>query len=535
MLFKKNSDKYTLTKWYKLFTTSTLFTASLFGLIGITAIPLDDNIGHHLMITAFLMGLSAASNTSLGKDSRLDTIYSTILIAPLVVGMMLENTQIYWLTSILILFAYGSKLLINIHSLKLQEQINKQKERINRVRQTLKEKENLMYHFTQEAPIAILSYNKNLKITDANNALLKLLKLKRQEILGLSALSVPDKRIVQTMQKSIETGSGIYQGPYRSLRNLDLWVEAICFSTKDQNKIVTGGICVIHDKTNEHNALKILEFNSKHDQLTLLQNRRGLYAEMSNILQHEKHHTHYSVLFYLDLNKFKYINDSLGHKIGDATLVAVANRLSLELPDNSVISRFGGDEFIIIAPYVVNKKALIDQPVQLFINKLKTIFAEPFMINDIKMTVQTSVGIVIIEPKDSNIEEIIRHADIAMYQAKKNRHNHISYYDIELDNERKKLFTLQHDLVFAAENRQLELYLQPIVSIDNDHVIAAECLIRWKHPEFGLLSPQDIIPTATETGAISDITWWILEEICKKIYRLKEKKDMETLIYLNQH
>ncbi|NKQ41091.1 MAG: EAL domain-containing protein, partial [Sulfurovum sp.] len=156
--------------------------------------------------------------------------------------------------------------------------------------------------------------------------------------------------------------------------------------------------------------------------------------------------------------------------------------------------------------------------------KLKTIFAEPFMINDIKMTVQTSVGIVIIEPKDSNVEEIIRHADIAMYQAKKNRHNHISYYDIELDNERKKLFTLQHDLVFAAENRQLELYLQPIVSIDNDHLIAAECLIRWEHPKFGLLSPQDFIPTATETGAISDITWWVLEEICKNIYRLKEKK-----------
>jgi EAL domain-containing protein (putative c-di-GMP-specific phosphodiesterase class I) len=138
------------------------------------------------------------------------------------------------------------------------------------------------------------------------------------------------------------------------------------------------------------------------------------------------------------------------------------------------------------------------------------------------LSIKTSLGIVIIEPNSTNIDEIIRYADIAMYQAKKSHANYTSYYDTALDEERKKIFTLQHDMLYASEKGELKVYLQPIVTLRDDTLFAAESLLRWDHPTLGFLPPSEFIPIAIETGLIADITWWLIEEICKYIHALKE-------------
>ncbi len=509
-----------------------MLTAFLFGILGILTLPYDTNIEHHLFIIVLLLSLSSGASTSFAIDHRLSIQYSIVIILPLIVALMTYGTPTYWFISMVMLTYIGSKVLLTVQSLRQEQKIIQQKTQIDKVQQALKEKQNLIYSFVQEAPMAIFSYSSELEIIDANSALLQLFNSSRKEIIGLNIASLPDNRALQTMKNALDSGSQVYHGPYCSKKGLELWVEIICFPFNDEHGHSIGAVGIINDKTKEHTALKKLKFNAVHDHLTSLLNRRGLKEYMGTFIQQEKHQTFYSLLFYLDLNKFKYINDSLGHKAGDELLISISNRLMLLTKEGYIISRLGGDEFIVLSPFATKEMRDLENISEACIRRIKEVFAKPFVLNGINLSMQTSIGIVVIAPKNLDIEEIIRHADIAMYQAKKNRNNHISYYDLELDKERKDLFVLQHDLSFAIQYDQLKLYLQPLASIQNDTLIAAECLIRWEHPKLGLLAPSNFIPTAIETGAISDITWWVIEEVCKEILKLK-KEGLWNLRYIS--
>jgi diguanylate cyclase (GGDEF)-like protein len=239
-------------------------------------------------------------------------------------------------------------------------------------------------------------------------------------------------------------------------------------------------------------------------------------------MKEEKHQRFYSLLVYLDLNKFKHINDSLGHKAGDKLLISIANRLKIFVKDSCLVSRFGGDEFIVVSPFVASTLEEAKKESTSCIARIKKTFIDSFPIDDMELSINTSLGIVVIEPKSNNIDEIIRFADIAMYQAKRDEQGHVSYYDNVLDKERKKIFTIQHDLVGATDKNELKIYLQPLVTMTDDKIVAAESLLRWEHPTLGFLSPLEFIPIAIETGVISEITWWLIEEICKYIHVHKE-------------
>ena len=522
VMFRKDPQKYTLQGWHRRFTFGALSTATLFSIIGVGTFFADHNIGHHLFILVLLLSFVSGASTSFSIDSRLSIQYSFVILLPLILGMLLYGTKLYLLTAVILSIYLGSKIYITIQKLRQEEKIKHKNIQIKKVTQALKIKDNLIYNFFQSAPMAIFSYDKNLKITDANSALLALFDSSRREIIGLDINLLPDKQVLPTLKKALISGSQIYHGTYHSRKGKMLWIELTCFPFSNMEGATEGAVGMIQDKTKEHIALTELEFNAKHDHLTSLLNRRGLKAYMETFIRQEKHTEYYSVLFYLDLNKFKYINDSLGHKTGDELLICIAKRLLNLSKDHCIVSRFGGDEFILFFPFVTTEIRALESKVETYVSKIKKVFSVPFVLDAINLTMQTSIGIVVIKPRETNMEEVIRHADIAMYQAKKNPHRRISYYSTQLDQERKELFLLQHDLAFAIQHQQLKLHLQPLVSIENDMLIAAECLIRWEHPKYGLLAPDKFIPTAIETGAISAITWWLIDEICHQISKLKD-------------
>ena len=521
MLFRKENQRYTLQRWYRRFCFNALTTASLFSIIGVATLLIDPNIGHHLFVLVLLLGFANGASTSFSTDNRLSLQYTFVITLPLILSMLFYGTKLYFLTAVTLFIYLGSKIYISAQKLEQEEKIKHTNIQIKKVKKALKIKNNLIYNFFQAAPMAIFSYDNNLKITDANSDLLRLFDSDREEIIGLDINMLQSNYLVPTLKMALEFGSQIYRGTYQSRKGKILWIELTCFPLSNIEGTVEGAVGMIQDKTKEHTALTELEFNAKHDHLTSLLNRRGLNTYMETFTQQKEHAKSYSVLFYLDLNKFKYINDSLGHKTGDELLICVAKRLQLLSGKDCIVSRFGGDEFIIFYPFVTMVSQELDLKVSTYVTRIKEIFTEPFILDSISLTMHTSIGIVIIEPGETNMEEVIRHADIAMYQAKKNPHRRISYYDTKLDQERKELFLLQQDLAFAIQHQQLKLYLQPLVSIKSDALIAAECLIRWEHPKYGLLSPDRFIPTAIETGTISAITWWIIEEICGKISELK--------------
>jgi diguanylate cyclase (GGDEF)-like protein len=221
----------------------------------------------------------------------------------------------------------------------------------------------------------------------------------------------------------------------------------------------------------------------------------------------------------------------LGHAIGDEVLLAVSKRLIKFLEDECMISRLGGDEFIIMVPHVSEDREITDNKAQVLSQEILNVFLNPFIIKEMHLHIKSSIGIVLIEPCYTNTEEIIRHADLSMYQAKI-AHNHISYYDSSLDKQQKELFLLQHDLAYAIKKNQFDLFYQPIVTIKENALCSAEALIRWKHVTRGLMSPEEFIPLAIKAGLLPQITWWVVDSVCKQISQWK-KDDQWKLEYVS--
>jgi diguanylate cyclase (GGDEF)-like protein len=242
---------------------------------------------------------------------------------------------------------------------------------------------------------------------------------------------------------------------------------------------------------------------------------------MSALTEKKEHQHYYSILFYMDLNHFKQINDTFGHVVGDKLLLEVAKRLkSLDIK-NKYLSRIGGDEFIMVEPYCENSIIDAQKTAKRIAKNIKNLFKNAFEIEDLDLYVTTSIGIVLVQPKSNDIEQILRQADMAMYQTKREGLNNIRFYDHSLDMKQRELTSLQHDLKKAIKNNELELYYQPIVDINNDVIHAIEALIRWNHPTKGLIMPDDFLPMATESGLITKIGWWVAKEVCRQLYLWK--------------
>ena len=518
--YYKNPGKYPLVLWHRKFVFKAWTTAFLFSIMVLLVIPQLDEY-YRLFIFTILLGISGGAVNSLSSDPRTALGYIILLLLPLSIEMMLL-TEIESFVIGLLLIIYFFTLVSVILQVAAQKEILERKNReILRVESELYEKKEMLELFFEQAPIGIFIYNTNFVITDCNRAFLQLFGLSRDELVGLHLDQLPDQSPMQVMKNALIRGSQLYVGPYNSTKGYYFWVEAKISPIFDSDHNVVGGLVLLENKTKEHNALKELEYSALHDSLTSLSNRRGFKKFMEQMITEPKHQTYYSVLFYLDLNQFKQINDSLGHSMGDKVLVAIAKRLSNKMTDAKNLTRLGGDEFIAVVPFIDEDIQKTKNEIERYIELIQDIFDDPFMIEGVRLHIKSSIGIVIIEPGFENIEEIVRHADISMYQAKRHGQDFISYYNTKLDEERKKIFDLQHQLLTSLQNNELELYFQPIVRIEDDSLFAAEALIRWEHPVNGLMGADEFIPIAIESGIVVDIGWWVLERVCYHIAHWK--------------
>ncbi|BAF72330.1 conserved hypothetical protein [Sulfurovum sp. NBC37-1] len=519
--YRKNPKKHSVVHWHKLVAVKAWSTALLLMLLALITIPQLSEY-HQLFVFMILIGISGGAVLSLSSDYRMAIIHVTILLVPVAVEMLLLQTWNSIIIGLLLILYFITLVSVVFSDHDINLLMERKNEEIARVQSELQSKQEMLSLIFEQAPIGIFTYNNDLVITDCNQTSLDLFRLKKEEIVGISLSQLPDSSPVEPSKKALTEGTQTYVGPYRSIKKIDYWVEAKCAPLYNREYNVVGGITLIEDKTKEHNALKELQYYATHDSLTSLNNRRGFISFMEKMISRQEHQTYYSILFYMDLNQFKYINDSLGHSFGDKLLIAVSERLKLLVDEHNNLTRMGGDEFIIVAPFIDKELQKTKEKAEECIAKIQKSFDEPFVIDDVLLHVKTSIGVVIIEPNFNNIEEIVRHADVSMYQAKKHGHEYISYYNKALDAERKKIFNLQHELISALRDNELELYYQPIVNIKDDSLRAAEALIRWQHPEQGLVLPEDFIPVAIESGIIVEVGWWVLDTVCRQIKEWKE-------------
>jgi diguanylate cyclase (GGDEF)-like protein len=262
-----------------------------------------------------------------------------------------------------------------------------------------------------------------------------------------------------------------------------------------------------------------LVHQATHDLLTGLPNRAYVQEYVGQALLHASA-TERVALMFLDVDRFKLVNDSYGHTQGDAFLVSVAQRLRASIRPSDLVARIGGDEFVVVASGVGSDAEALELG-----QRTRRLFAAPFEVRGAELTSTVSIGVAVSDGSDAHAdaESMIRDADIAMYSAKEAGRDSVASFDASMRDRVSKRLDLERDLHHALERDELVLHYQPVMDIASGRVTGFEALIRWNHPAWGLVSPLTFIPVAEETGLIIDIGAWALGEACRQMQQWRHE------------
>ena len=285
----------------------------------------------------------------------------------------------------------------------------------------------------------------------------------------------------------------------------------------------------IRDVTDERRAQRQLEHNASHDLLTGLPNRVFFEEELLRVIGEARalDSNDYAVLF-LDLDGFKLVNDSLGHASGDLLLVQIAETLRNELGGHCLIARYGGDEFTLL-PHGGCPRSRAEQLSQ----RVLTLLAGSFEINGHRVFSGASVGVVLGRPEYHSPDQVLRDADTAMYRAKASGKSAYVIFDDAMHSAARARLKIETELRFALERGEFHVFYQPIIDLATGLVRSCEALVRWRHPERGLLLPSSFLDVAEETGTIVAIDWWVLEHTCRNLIRWQRRHPAHAALRVN--
>ena len=334
----------------------------------------------------------------------------------------------------------------------------------------------------------------------------------------------PNRRaeFVALMEQADEVSN--FESQIRRKNGSMIWISENARVVRDEAGAILYYEGTVEDITATRNSKQRLLHDALHDQLTGLSNRTLFMDRLEQAFSRLDRHPDalFAVLF-LDFDRFKNINDSLGHLAGDRLLKAIARRLQECLRPGDTVSRFGGDEFALLLQDVTD---LSDAT--LVAERVQNAMRQPFQLGSQEVFSSASIGIALGHGDYARAEDLLRDADMAMYRAKARGKARHEVFDAEMHTRAVALLQLETDLRWAIERNEFRLHYQPIVTLDSGAIIGFEALIRWQHPERGLVSPAEFIPIAEETGWIIPIGRWVLQEACAQLAKWQREVPAAT-------
>jgi len=296
----------------------------------------------------------------------------------------------------------------------------------------------------------------------------------------------------------------------------------------NKEKCFVGTYGVARDISERKRAEEIINFQLYHDLLTQLPNRALLRDRLGLAISQARRSGSQLALMYLDMDRFKVINDSLGHVAGDQLLQTVANRLRNCLRDSDTLARVGGDEFNLLVPEISGRVDAIHL-VEKVIDNLK----DPVLIDGVEVFISFSIGIALFPEDGESMDSLIKHADIAMYHVKRHGKDGYEFFSGDMKGSADQHLSLDTGLRRALDEKQLKVYYQPQIEIDSGRVSGMEALLRWMHPEAGAISPTEFIPVAEENGLINEIGLWVLDSACAELKRWRQSGHQDIKLAVN--